>query len=168
MLGVGGGQPGVQVAAAPFGQFRLQAGAHLRVGAGEVQGVDGTAYVQAGAADQDRGAALGEQPVDLGAGQPLVLGDAGGPCDVPDVQEAVRYALLLLGREFGGADVHAAVELHGIGVDDLAAHVLRERDAQIGLSGRGGTDDGDDPRSGTAVFTPSVSQTSRPHLERAT
>ena len=77
-LGVGGGQPGVQRAGAAQRELLLQPGPDLGVGAGELQVVDGPADVQPGAADQDRPAALGEQRVDRGAGQPLVLGDAGG------------------------------------------------------------------------------------------
>ncbi len=147
----------MQGAAALLGELGLQPGPHLRVGAGEVEGVDGAAYVQAGAADEDGGAALGEQAVDLGAGQPLVLGDVRGPGHVPDVQEVVRDAVALGHRQLGGADVHSPVELHGVGVDDFATEMAGERDAQIGLSGRGGTDDGDDPGYGNCgVHRPSL------------
>ena len=86
--------------------------------------------------------------VDPRAGQLLVLGDGGGDRDVPDVQEVVRDTATLLGCQLGGTDVHPSVELHGVGVDDLAAEPLGQEDAQIGLSGRGGPDDGDDPRGG--------------------
>ncbi|BCL27262.1 hypothetical protein GCM10017557_21210 [Streptomyces aurantiacus] len=54
-----------------------------------------------------------------------------------------------LGRQFGGADVHPPVELHRVCVDDLTAEALGQVNAEIGLSGRGGTHDGDDPRSGS-------------------
>ncbi len=132
-------------------QLVLEPGPHGRVGAGEVHGVDGALDVEPGAPDEHGGAALGEQPVDLRPGQPLVLGDAGGLLDVPDVQQVVRHALPLLHGQFGGADVHAAVELHGVGVDDLAPQVLGEGDAEIGLACRRGTDDGDDPGCGSCV-----------------
>lgn len=134
-LGVGGGEPGVERAGAVRGQLLLQTGADLGVGAGEVEVVDGAAHVEAGAADEDGGAALGEEPVDLGAGQALVLGDTGGLGDRPDVEQPVRDAAALGLGEFGGADVHAPVELHGVGVDDLAAEVLGEEDAQVRLAG---------------------------------
>ena len=49
------------------------------------------------------------------------------------------------GVELGGADVHATVEGHGVGVDHLAAELLGKPDAEVGLAGGGGTDDGDDP-----------------------
>lgn len=80
----------------------------------------------------------------------------------------VRDAAPFLGRQLGGTDVHPPVELHRVGVDDLAAQALGQMDAEIGLSRRGGTDDGDDPRGGAGLLTATVSQTSGPLLERAT
>lgn len=148
-LGVGGGQPGVQRAGAVLGQLRLQRGPYVGVRAGELQGVDGALHIEPGAADQDGRAAGGEQPVDLGAGQPLVLGDAGGLRDVPDVQQVVRDGSAFGERQLRGADVHAPVELHGVGIDHLAVELLSKEYPQIGFSGRSGADDGDDPRCGS-------------------
>src|SRR5690606_5366013 len=145
---VGGGEPGVQGAGAPQRELLLQAGAHVGVGPGELEVVDGTADVEAGAAHQDRPAALGEQGVDPLPREPLVLGDGGGDGHVPDVQEVVRHPAALLGRQFGGADVHPSVELHRVGVDDLTSEALRQENTQIGLSGRSGADDGDDAGGG--------------------
>lgn len=119
----------MQRAGAAQGELLLQAGPYLGVGAGELQVVDGPADVQPGAAHQDRPAALGEQRVDTGAGEPLVLGDAGRDGHVPDVQEVVRDPSALLGRQLGGADVHPSVQLHGVGVDDLAAETLGKENA---------------------------------------
>ena len=56
----------------------------------------------------------------------------------------VRHSPALGLRDLGGADVHAAVELHGVGVDDLAAEFQGELDGEVGLSGAGRPDDGDD------------------------
>ena len=53
----------------------------------------------------------------------------------------VRDAAALGERELGGADVHAAVELHGVGVDDLAAEALGQVEGEVGLAGRGRPDD---------------------------
>ena len=44
----------------------------------------------------------------------------------------------------GGADVHPAVELRGVGADDLAAQPQGERDGEVGLAGGGRADDRDD------------------------
>ena len=58
------------------------------------------------------------------------------------VQQVVHDAAPLGDRQLGRADVHAAVDLHGVGVDDLAAQPLREVEGQPGLAGGGGPDDG--------------------------
>ncbi len=58
---------------------------------------------------------------------------------VDHVDEVVGYAPQLLGRRLGGADVEAAVDLHAVGADDLAAEGLREGDRQPGLSDGGRT-----------------------------
>ena len=42
------------------------------------------------------------------------------------------------------ADVHAAVDLHRVGVDDLAAEPLGEVERELGLARGRGADDGDD------------------------
>ena len=54
--------------------------------------------------------------------------------------------------QLGGADVHAAVELHRVGVDHLAAEPLGERDAEVGLADGGRADDGDDRRQTPAPW----------------
>lgn len=139
----------MQGAGAAERDLLLQPRPDLGVGAGELHGVQGAAHVQPGPADEDGGAALREQGVDLGAGQALVLGDARGLGHVPDVEEVVRDAAPLPRRQLGGADVHPPVQLHGVGVDDFTVEMTGQGDAQIGLSGCRGTDDGDDPRGGS-------------------
>lgn len=133
-LGVDGGQAGVQRSGAPLLQLGLQSGPHLGVGAGEVQGVDRGAHIEARAADEHGAAPGGEQAVDLEPGQALVLGDTGRLRDVPDVQEVVRDAVPLLLGELGGADVHAAVQLHGVGVDHLTVQGPGQGDTEVGLA----------------------------------
>ncbi len=125
-------------------QLHLQPGPDLRVGARELHLVDRRPHVQAGAAHQHGGAAGREQPVDLDPGQPLVLGDAGGLGDVPDVHQMVRDPTPLRRGELGGADVHAPVELHGVGVDHFAVEGTGQGHGQVGLAGGGGADDRDD------------------------
>lgn len=151
-------------------EFGLQAGPDGGVGAGELEGVDGPSDVQTGTADEDGGAAGGEQPVDLGAGEALVLGDAGGLGHVPDVEEMVRNAAAFLLRQFGGPDVHPPVELHRVCVDDLAPELLGQEYTQIGLSGRCGADNGDDPRGGScASHRPSLANLpARPRMSYVT
>ena len=85
----------------PFGaalrQLLFEAGADVRVGAGEVQLVEDRADVQAGAADQDRHAAGGQEPLDCRAGVALVGGDGRGLGDVEDVEQVVRHAPAFVG-----------------------------------------------------------------------
>ena len=61
-----------------------------------------------------------------------------------------------VGRELGRADVHAAVQLHGVGVDDLGraavgAQRLGEVERQRGLAGAGRADDRDERSRATAI-----------------
>ena len=55
----------------------------------------------------------------------------------------VRHARALGGGQFRGADVHAPVQLHRVGVDHLTTEFVGESDAQRRLAGRRRTDDGD-------------------------
>ena len=76
--------------------------------------------------------------------QPWNSATVAGSRTVERVEQVVRDAAALGGRQLGGADVHAAVDLHRVGVDDLAAEPLGEVEGQPGLARRGGADDGDD------------------------
>ncbi|CAO0825283.1 hypothetical protein SMICM17S_12087 [Streptomyces microflavus] len=130
----------MQEAGAPLGQLLFEAGAHLGAVPGNSRAsMAPFTYSQD---DQDGRAVLGEQPVDLQPGEALVLGDAGGLGDVPDVEQTVGDARALAGVIFA-VPMSIRGELHGVGVDHLTAELLGE-EAQIGFSGRGGADDGDD------------------------
>ncbi|BBZ66795.1 hypothetical protein MINS_22240 [Mycolicibacterium insubricum] len=66
-------------------------------------------------------------------------------------------AAALVWRQLGGADVHPAVELHGVGVDHLGTDPLGgEEFGQIegegGFPGPGGADDRDRPVRGAVQF----------------
>ena len=52
------------------------------------------------------------------------------------INEVVRDPLHLFGRDFGGADVHAAVDLHGVRRDDAPVHPFCQLDGDCGLSRR--------------------------------
>ncbi|SKZ87978.1 Uncharacterised protein [Mycobacteroides abscessus subsp. abscessus] len=54
----------------------------------------------------------------------------------------VRDAPTLLWWQLGRADVHAAVLLHGVDVDDVAVESFREVEREVGFPGRGRADDG--------------------------
>ncbi len=130
---------------AHLGQLVLQPRPHGRVGAGEAQVVQDGLDVEAGPADQDGGAAGRQQVLDHGPGVPLVGGDRGGLGHVEHVEQVVRHALPLGLGHLGGADVHPPVQLHGVGVDHLAAAAQGQPHRQVGLSGGGGADDRDRP-----------------------
>ena len=93
------GQPRVQRAPAPTAASSPSSRPHRRVGAGELSSSRTARMYSAGAADQDRAprprAAMSSM---VGAGQPLVLGDAGGLGDVPDVEQVMRHAAPLVRR----------------------------------------------------------------------
>jgi hypothetical protein len=118
------------------GQFRLELRPQLGVGARELELFEHRPYVQAGTPDQQRHPAPPRHGVDRGPGHPLVLGHARGLGHVPEVERVVRHALALFGAQLGGPDVHAAVELHRVGVDDLAAEAVGQGEAERGLPGR--------------------------------
>ena len=63
--------------------------------------------------------------LDVGGGGLLIAGDGRRLGDVEHVELVVRDAATLGDRQLRGADVHAAVELHGVGVHDLAAEPVR-------------------------------------------
>src|SRR5699024_9593688 len=67
--------------------------------------------------------------------------------DLEDVEEVVGHAPALLGWQLVRPDVHAAVELHGVGVDNLSPEALGEVEREVGLAGGGRPDDRDDLRS---------------------
>jgi hypothetical protein len=128
------------------GQFRLEFGPQVGVGAGELEVLEHRPHVQARTADQQRHPAPSGDGLDRGPRDPLVLGDTRRFGHIPEVQRVVRHALPLLRAQLGGPDVHAAVELHRVGVDDLAAQTVGQGEAEGGLAGRRGPDDRHDDR----------------------
>src|SRR5579875_4059128 len=109
-----GGRPG-------RGELLLKAPPDLLIGAREAEVAERGPDVEAGAAGQHRDLAPGLDVVNDADGEGLVFGDARGLGNVPDVQQVVRDALAPGGGQLGGADVHAAVQLRRVGVDQLPA-----------------------------------------------
>jgi hypothetical protein len=154
----------VKGSSAGLGQLELQPGAELRLGAGELEPVDHRAGVERGAPHQDRHHATWPAAGDRLARPPLELRHGGRLGDVEHVEEVVRHPPPLLGGQLGGADVHASVELHRVGVDHLAAERLGESEGEIGLADGGGTDERDDrdvvrARAGHGDMVPEPDQT---------
>ena len=55
-----------------------------------------------------------------------------------DIHAVVRDAAGLLRGDLGSAHIQTFIDLHGVGADDLAGELLRQRNAQRGLAGGGG------------------------------
>ena len=70
----------------------------------------------------------------------------------------VRDAAALGLRELGGADVHPAVDLHRVGVDDLAVEAFGQVERETALAGRGRPHHGHDRRDRRARHGPPVWQ----------
>ncbi len=81
--------------------------------------------------------------------------------DFPDVKQMVRDVSALPRRYFGCADVHAAVELHGVGIDDLTAEYGGKVDREFAFAGRGRPDDRHHASGFLPVGTASHDQTRR-------
>ena len=77
----------------------------------------------------------------------LIIGDARGARDGPDIKQMMDDALPVVERQLCGADVHALVQLHRVGVHDLTVQAMRNVDAELRLARRGRAEDDDDPRS---------------------
>ena len=61
--------------------------------------------------------------------------------DFDHVREMMRHGGALGGRRLGGADVHAAIDLHGIGGDDFGVEAAGQRERDGGFANGGGADE---------------------------
>ena len=123
---------------------RLQLGAQ---GTGPVKGGEGAARekginIQPRPPGEDGQLSTREHIVHTGRRHIYIPGGGEVLLRVGHVDHVVRDALHFLRRGFGGADVHAAVYLHGIGGHHLAVMALGQLRRQPGFSrGRGAGDD---------------------------
>jgi hypothetical protein len=144
--GIDLGQPAVQHLGAELGELTLQPRAYAGVGARELELVQDRPGVERRAADQDGHHSPAAAVVDDGPGPALELGNGGRLGDLEHVHQVVRDAAAVGDRQLRGADVHAPVDLHRVGVHDLAAQRLGEVQRQRTLPRRGRTDHRDDRR----------------------
>ena len=133
----------VQRADPDLGESPLPSGPHGRVGGRECPLVEQRLDVHHRTADHDRHRTTARDGLDVGSGRLLVAGDGRGLGDLEDVELVVRDAAALGDGQFRGADVHPAVQLHGVGVHDLAADAFGHRERQRGFTGAGRADDRD-------------------------
>jgi len=99
--------------------------------------------VQHRPADDQRHRPAAEDGLDVVGGGTLIAADRRGLGDVEHVELVMRNPAPLGNRQFRGADVHPAVELHGVGVDDLTAEPFGQVQRQGTLARPGRPDDGD-------------------------
>ena len=134
-LGIALREHGMQGRRAPLLELGRPAGPHVGVGTREVERVDDRADVERRSPDHDRRHAATQAVGHDVAGHALELRDAARLGDVQDVEEVMGHAAALVGRRLGRADVHAAVQLHRVGVDHFrVAEPAGERDGEIGLA----------------------------------
>ena len=125
-------------------ELDLELAAQRVVGAGELEAVDDRAGVERRAADQHGGGVAAADVGDRVARPALEERDGRRGGDLVEVEQVVRDPAALGLRQLGRADVHPAVDLHRVGVDDLSPEPLGEVEAQARLARRRGTDEGDD------------------------
>ena len=100
--------------------FGLEFSTHLRVAPRYAQLVDDGAHIQTRAAHKQRHRTTASDLVDHRNGLCLQLGHCELVAGIHEVDEMVRHLGLLSGGGRRGADVHAAVDLHGVEADDLS------------------------------------------------
>ena len=98
------------------------------------------------AAYQERQPPAGLDVGDGSVRQSLILSQGQHLVGRHDIQQVVRHTGAFCGCDLGRADVHAAVDLAGVGRHDLAAGRLSQIDAQGGFAGRGRAHDDDQGR----------------------
>ena len=125
-------------------QLGLEPAADGLVGARELEPVEHGPRVERRPADEHRHPLPSAHVGDRGARPLLELRDRQRLGDVEVVEQVVRDAAPLGDRQLRRADVHAAVDRHRVGVDDLAAERLGQVERQVALARRRRADDGDD------------------------
>jgi hypothetical protein len=125
---------------------RLEARPQLRVppGAWE-QPARQRAEVKAGSAGENRQTPAAVDVADRRGGVARVLRGGVVVCGIGDVDQVMRDAAPVGGRNLVGADVEAAVDRRGIAVDDLAVEPFgdRQRERALPRRGRAKNRDGD-------------------------
>src|ERR1700719_2065972 len=141
-------QLAVQLFDADLREPLLPARGHGGVRRGKSPVVQQRLDVEHGSAGDDGHRAVPEDGVDVRGGAALVVRDGRGLGHVEHVQLMVCDAAPLLGGQLRGPDVHTAVELHRVGIHDLAAHTFGNRERQLRLAGARRPDDRDRSRHG--------------------
>ena len=128
--GIDLGQAAVQRRRPEPRELGLELTAQVGVGARELEAVQHGPRVESRAADEDGRPASPPDLGDRGAGPALEVRDGERLAHVEQVEQVVGDASALRGGDLGRADVHAAVDRHRVGVDDLAPQPLRQVEGQ--------------------------------------
>ncbi len=134
-----GGVDGLEFAEEVWEGGGLEGGAEVGSGCGGVpEAFDPGFEVEAGAAAEDGGEAAGMDRGDGLVGEFEEAGGAEGFTGVGDVEEVVRDEGAFGRGRFGRADVHAAIDLHGVEGDDFGVEEGGEFEGDGGFAGGGG------------------------------
>ena len=128
------------------GEFGFKTRAHLGIRPWKAHVVDDCADVEAGTTYEDGCATARRNLRDRRPRVRLVIGNARRAGDGPDIKQMMDDALPLVDRQLCGSDIHALIQLHRVGVDDLTVQAMREIDAELRLACGGRTQDDDNAR----------------------
>ncbi len=143
------GQPVVQRCRTEGVQIGFQLASDRWIGTRKVEAVDDRPNVQRGPADNDRDRASCGDLGDALPGHRLELSHAGRLLDLQDVDQVMPNGRPLGRRRLRRTDVHATVDRHRVGADDLGRpagrlQTLRQRHGESRLADRSRPDhDGD-------------------------
>ena len=108
---------------------------------GKIDVIEKRLDVKAGSAAQDGQFSGFCHSVNSLAGLLLKADHIPGLPGVHAVDQVMRYALHLFRRDLGAADVHAPIDLHGVGGDHFAVHAAGKFDSRRAFAGGSGTCD---------------------------
>src|SRR5208283_1111090 len=106
------------------------------------------AQVESAATDYQHGPSAGGHFRDRRFSESREFSDVERVIRRADIDQMMRYASLLGGGRLGGADIHPAIDLPRVGVDDFRAQSFGDGDCERGLAGASGTDNKTDARAG--------------------
>ena len=142
-IGIDPGEQAVHFHRAQLLQLGLQRGAHRGI-TGQAAIVHGTAeplQIKARAAHQQGNMAPLSHLLDHDPGGVHVFGHREGSGGFHEVQQMMGHGGALHRCGLGGAYIHAAIDLHGIHAEDLAAQRLGDLQGQGGFAAGCGSDD---------------------------
>ena len=125
----------------------LQALAHPRIRAGELQLIQGGTHVQARTAHQNRVAATAANLLNQLTATLLKLRHGRLIPHIHNVEQVVRNAARLLCSDLRGTDIHAPVELHGVSVNALTIQAQSQLNRERALTGAGRAHNSDNGQS---------------------